>query len=125
MAVVVTALLEVEKSGKEFLYRTAASFVRTRTGLDHRTELLSKEELTSKNNHGGLFVIGSYVEKTSLQVEALFNKTDITAIEVHVDALLDPLRRQMRNSPGGRRDLDSTFGGQRYGNLHQQAIDYR
>ena len=34
------------------------------------------------------------MEKTSLQVEALLNKTDITAIEVHVDALLDPLRRQ-------------------------------
>jgi uncharacterized protein YgbK (DUF1537 family) len=98
MAVVVTALLKVEKSGKEFLYRTAASFVRTRTGLDHRTKLLSKEELTSKNNHGGLFVIGSYVEKTSLQVEALFNKTDITAIEVHVDALLDPLRRKMETA---------------------------
>jgi uncharacterized protein YgbK (DUF1537 family) len=94
MAVVVTALLEVEKSGKEFLYRTAASFVRTRTGLDHRAKLLEKSELTSNNKHGGLFVIGSYVEKTSLQVEALFNKTNITAIEVHVDALLDPLRRQ-------------------------------
>jgi uncharacterized protein YgbK (DUF1537 family) len=94
MAVVVTALLEVEKSGKEFLYRTAASFVRTRTGLDHRTKLLAKDELTSNNSHGGLFVIGSYVKKTGLQVEALLSKTDITAIEVHVDALLDPLRRQ-------------------------------
>jgi uncharacterized protein YgbK (DUF1537 family) len=95
MAVVITALLEVEKSGKEFLYRTAASFVRTRTGLDHGTELLSKEELTSSNSNGGLFVIGSYVKKTSLQVEALFHRTNITAIEVHVDALLDPQRRKM------------------------------
>ena len=47
MEVIVTALLEVEKNGKEFLYRTAASFVRTRTGLDHRTKLLAKDELTS------------------------------------------------------------------------------
>lgn len=94
MEVLVTALLKVEESGKEFLYRTAASFVRTRTGLDHRAELLSKNELVCDNDHGGLFVIGSYVEKTSLQVKALFNKTDIKAIEVQVDALLDPLRNK-------------------------------
>lgn len=92
MAVLVTALLEIERCGKEFLYRTAASFVRTRTGLDHRISLLSKRELTSNNNHGGLFVIGSYVEKTSFQVAALFSKTKTKPIEVYVDALLDPLR---------------------------------
>ncbi|MGB3210402.1 MAG: four-carbon acid sugar kinase family protein [Desulforhopalus sp.] len=94
MEVLVTALLEVENSGKEFLYRTAASFVRTRTGLDHRTELLSKGELTSANNHGGLFVIGSYVNKTSLQVTALLNSTNIKAIEIRVDTLLDPVRNK-------------------------------
>ena len=93
MEVIVSALLMVERDGKEFLYRTAASFVRTRTGLDHRTELLTRSELISDNQHGGLFVIGSYVEKTSLQVQALLTETNVTAIEVEVDALLDPTRR--------------------------------
>jgi uncharacterized protein YgbK (DUF1537 family) len=92
--VVVAALLKVEGAGKEFLYRTAASFVRTRTGHAHQLELLSKEELTSRNSHGGLFVIGSYVKKTSRQVEALLNKTDTIAVEARVDVLLHPVRNK-------------------------------
>jgi len=88
--VVVAALLMVEKEGKEFLYRTAASFVRTRMGLDHRSELLSRSELLGDNRHGGLFIIGSYVEKTSLQLKALLSQTQVKAILVEVEALLDP-----------------------------------
>lgn len=95
MEVFVAALLKVERDGREFLYRTAASFVRTRTGLDHRAELLKKEDLTSLNEHGGLFVIGSYVPKTSQQVETLLSKTNIKAIEVQVEALLDPDKKNI------------------------------
>ncbi len=90
MEVLVVALLEVEAAGKEFLYRTAASFVRTRTGLDHRAGLLERDDLVSESDYGGLFVIGSYVEKTSQQVKALFEKTDIRPIEIDVHKLLDP-----------------------------------
>ena len=92
--VIVAALLMVEKDGKEFLYRTAASFVRTRTGLDHQTKLLSRTELAIDNHHGGLFIIGSYVEKTSLQLKSLLAKTQVKAIEVEVTALLDPVLSQ-------------------------------
>jgi uncharacterized protein YgbK (DUF1537 family) len=92
MEVLVSGLLDVESSGKEFLYRTAASFVRTRTGMDHRGAMLTKDDLTSGSRHGGLFVIGSYVEKTSRQVKALFAKTNIATIEVRVNALLDPAK---------------------------------
>jgi len=88
--VLVSALLMVEKEGKEFLYRTAASFVRTRTGLAHQTELLSRTELADDNHHGGLFIIGSYVEKTSLQLQALLARAQVKAIEVEVGALLEP-----------------------------------
>jgi uncharacterized protein YgbK (DUF1537 family) len=93
MEVLVMALIEVENQGKEFLYRTAASFVRTRTGLDETGGLLSKNELISDSSHGGLFVIGSYVAKTTSQVNALFKQSDITPIEVQVATLLDPDRR--------------------------------
>jgi uncharacterized protein YgbK (DUF1537 family) len=91
--VLVAALLMVEKDGKEFLYRTAASFVRTRLGFDHRSELLSRSELLGDNQHGGLFIIGSYVEKTGLQLKALL-ETQANALEVEVEALLDPALRQ-------------------------------
>lgn len=98
MEVLVTALLEVENNGKEFLCRTAASFVRTRTGMDHRGALLAKEDLTSGSRHGGIFVIGSYVEKTSRQVMALFTGTDIETIEVRVKNLLDPVKKRMETT---------------------------
>lgn len=93
MEVLVSALIQIEKQGKEFLYRTAASFVRTRTGLDENNPLLTKNELTRTSSCGGLFVIGSYVEKTSFQVQALLEQTDILGIEVMVEALLSPAHK--------------------------------
>ena len=89
MEVVVSALIKVEKEGYEFLYRTAASFVRSRIGLDAGDGLLSGDQLSTPSVHGGLFVIGSYVPKTTSQVSALFDLTDIAAIEVQVEELLD------------------------------------
>ena len=93
MEVVVSALQLVENSGKEFLYRTAASFVRTRTGLDQYGGLLKKDELVTTSRHGGLFVIGSYVEKTTHQIDVLFDTTDIVPIEINVEALLDEIQQ--------------------------------
>ena len=93
MEVVVSALIEVENDGYEFLYRTAASFVRSRIGLDAGDGLLAGDQLVSPSDNGGLFVIGSYVPKTTSQVSALFDLTDVAAIEVQVDELLDASRR--------------------------------
>ena len=88
MEVVVTALMEAEAKGAEFLYRTAASFVRSRMGIAAGVGLLAPEQLVSDTDHGGLFVIGSYVPKTGKQVEALFNKTGVVPVEVMVTKLL-------------------------------------
>lgn len=89
MEVVVAALIQVEKEGYEFLYRTAASFVRSRIGLDAGDGLLSGGQLVNPSATGGLFVIGSYVPKTTSQTSTLFELTDIVPIEVQVEALLD------------------------------------
>jgi len=94
MEVVVSGLQNVENQGKEFLYRTAASFVRTRTGLDQFGGLLTKKELVTDSTYGGLFVIGSYVEKTSKQIKVLFDQTDIKPVEVIVERLLDEAKRK-------------------------------
>jgi uncharacterized protein YgbK (DUF1537 family) len=93
MEVVVSALITVENEGYEFLYRTAASFVRSRLGLDAGDGLLSGTQLVNPSANGGLFVIGSYVPKTTAQTNALFELTDIVPIEVKVDELLDERRR--------------------------------
>jgi uncharacterized protein YgbK (DUF1537 family) len=91
MEVLVTALLEVENIGKEFLCRTAASFVRTRTGMSRREGLLAGEDLGRGSRQGGLYVIGSYIEKTSRQIQELIGRADMTAIEIRVRDLLDPI----------------------------------
>ena len=94
MEVLVTALLDVESSGKEFLCRSAASFVQIRIGMGHRSNLLSRVGLTTESNHGGLFVIGSHIEKTSLQVKALITQAQVFAIEVSVREILNPARNK-------------------------------
>jgi uncharacterized protein YgbK (DUF1537 family) len=93
MEVLVAALISVEKEGYEFLYRTAASFVRSRIGLDAGEGLLSGNDLVTSSKNGGLFVIGSYVPKTTSQVAKLFELTDISSVEVRVPLLLDPSKR--------------------------------
>jgi len=94
MEVIVDALITVEKEGCEFLYRSAASFVRTRIGIDAGSGLLPGNELVSDSDAGGLFVIGSYVPKTTAQVASLFAQTDIVQVEVRVSALLDETTRE-------------------------------
>lgn len=93
MEVVVSALIAVENEGYEFLYRSAASFVRSRIGLDAGDGLLPGDRLVTPSSNGGLFVIGSYVPKTTTQVSALFELTDIVPLEVRVDELLDDDKR--------------------------------
>ncbi|MBT8329183.1 MAG: hypothetical protein KJN87_05710, partial [Desulfofustis sp.] len=95
MEVVVAALIQVEKEGYEFLYRTSASFVRSRIGLDAGDGLLSGDDLVNPSDNGGLFVIGSYVPKTTAQTTALFELTDIVPIEVKVDELLDDDKKHL------------------------------
>lgn len=87
--VVVAGLIKAGEKGKHFLYRTAAAFVRVMTGVAPKLEFLSREELVSDSSSGGLFVVGSYVPKTTAQVTALIEETDIVPIEIHVEKLLD------------------------------------
>ncbi|GAA0181455.1 four-carbon acid sugar kinase family protein [Clostridium sediminicola] len=86
--VFVKGLLEAEGSGKKFLYRTSSSFVKTRAGNISRN-LLSKEELNVNKGGGGLLIVGSYVPKTTKQVQTLINETDIESIEIDVSLLID------------------------------------
>ncbi len=93
MQVLVAGLLRAETAGKRYLYRTAASFVQARAGLETRP-LLIASDLSLPATGGGLVIVGSYVPKTTRQVEALLNSTPITDIEVSCEALLNPSQRQ-------------------------------
>lgn len=92
LEVLVYALLQAEAQGKRFLYRTAASFVQIRAGLATRP-LLTAADLALPQHGGGLFVAGSYVPKTTGQVNALLAVPELARAELDVRALLDPGRR--------------------------------
>lgn len=92
LEVFVAGLLQAEAAGKKFIFRTAASFVRVRAGIAPR-DLIHRQELTAANQHGGLFVVGSYVPKTTAQLTALLTKTDVVPVEITVSHILDAARR--------------------------------
>jgi len=81
-------LLAAEARGQRFLYRTAASFVRVRAGLSPRP-LLTRTGLGLPETGGGLIVVGSYVPRTTTQVNALLAQPGMVSVEVRVEALLD------------------------------------
>jgi uncharacterized protein YgbK (DUF1537 family) len=77
---------------RRFVFRTAASLVRIRAGITQR-DLLDRTELTVGNDSGGLFVVGSYVPKTSDQLAVLRSQEGMVDIEVNVNDLLDDARQ--------------------------------
>jgi uncharacterized protein YgbK (DUF1537 family) len=87
LAVFTAGLLAAEHAGKQFLYRTAASFVASRCGLEPRQPVTAKDlELGAG---GGLIIAGSFVPKTTAQINMLLAETDTAAIELEVQELLE------------------------------------
>jgi uncharacterized protein YgbK (DUF1537 family) len=75
-------------SGVSIVFRTAASFVKV-ISATATIALLEKEELVKTDSkNGGLIVAGSYVTKTTEQLEALQKKYPIETIEVSVTELM-------------------------------------
>jgi uncharacterized protein YgbK (DUF1537 family) len=93
MEVFTQGLLEAEAGGQKFVYRTAASFVRVRAGLEARP-LLTRDDFDLQGSSGGLIVVGSYVPRTTSQVNSLLIHPGIKGIEISVEALLDMQNRQ-------------------------------
>jgi len=94
MEVFVAGLLQAESAGKDFIYRTAASFVRVRGGLGPHP-LLSADQLGLYGDQtGGLIVAGSYIRKSSEQINAVISLPGVTAIEVSVPGLLEEAQRK-------------------------------
>lgn len=91
LEVVVLGALQAEARGRRLLYRTAASFVALRAGLAPRP-LLGAAEL-GLGPGGGLVVVGSYVPKTTGQLEELLRLGGVRPVELEVAAVLDDARR--------------------------------
>lgn len=91
LEVVALASLIAEERGAQFTYRSAASFARARAGIAPKallTNLDLRNVTNSSSSNGGLIAVGSYVPKTTEQLQALLD-AGAHAIEVNVEALLN------------------------------------
>jgi len=87
LEVFVMGVLLAEKKGKRFLYRTSATFVSIRAGIaPGHIFKPGKEQVVSP--HGSLVVVGSYVPKTTSQLDYLLAKGNHQSIEINVPELL-------------------------------------
>ncbi|KAA8542841.1 hypothetical protein F0562_023993 [Nyssa sinensis] len=89
MAVFAAGMIQAELKGKRFLCRTAASFVSARIGIIPKAPILPKDLGIDKGRSGGLIVVGSYVPKTTKQVEELKLQCGhiLRTIEISVEKL--------------------------------------
>jgi uncharacterized protein YgbK (DUF1537 family) len=95
MAVFVAGLLAAEEEGQRFLFRTAASFVKVRGGVPDR-ELLTAREIFAhetvgprmRGTAGGLIAVGSYVDKTTRQLERARRLPGLVPVELSVRRIL-------------------------------------
>jgi uncharacterized protein YgbK (DUF1537 family) len=108
---VVLGLLQTEAEGKRFVYRTGASFVRARAGIDARP-LLRRNELLGANAPRparGLVVVGSHVRRTTEQLQRVLLAPETTGIEVAVRELLHGDDDRAREVTRVRRQVDDAL----------------
>jgi len=97
LEVLAVGVLKAEARGARLLYRTAASFVRVRGGVAPR-QLLVSGDLWRRcdpvlGETGGLVIVGSYVARTSAQLEAALARPGVIGIEARVPNLLNVAAR--------------------------------
>ncbi len=88
LEVVALGVEAAEAGGKKLLYRTSASFVKVRAGIDDRP-LLTRLEM-KPGSAAGLVAAGSYVQRTTDQVERLRASGRVRPVEISVPGLLSP-----------------------------------
>jgi uncharacterized protein YgbK (DUF1537 family) len=89
--VFVWGLMRAESQGQRFVFRTAASFVKVRGGIPDRGLLTSEELLGSDRVEGvgGLTLVGSYVQRTTQQLNAALELSGTVGLELCVSRILD------------------------------------
>jgi len=83
------ALIKAIQAGKQFLFRTAASFTKIIGHIPDKG-LLSKDDMIISDSTGaGLIIVGSHVNKTTQQLNELFTLDFVKQIEFNSDLVLD------------------------------------
>lgn len=71
VTVFLDAYYDALESGKEFLFRSAASLVKALEGITHQPLLDCKAVLAGHGSAGGIIIAGSHVRRTTLQLQYL------------------------------------------------------
>ena len=104
LEVVVMGLLLAEKEGKKFLYRSSATIVPIRAGMESgRIYHSSKKEISS---NGVLVIVGSHVPKSTSQLNWLLSTGRFKDIEIDVNAILHPTGSSS-TTPGISKRIDA------------------
>lgn len=83
------ALYRAMAKGKQYLFRTAAAFVKVMGGISDKPLLTRKEMITCENTNGGIVVVGSHTMKTTSQLEELRKVPGLEFLEFNSDLVLD------------------------------------
>jgi len=96
MEVFVLGLLEAEEAGRRFLFRTAASFVKIRGGVEDRGLLTSRELFPQgvPTDVGGLIIVGSHVQRSTEQLQIARKLDKLVSLELSVPSILNSQTRQ-------------------------------
>jgi len=76
-----TALMRAIKSGKNFVFRTAACFAKVIGGVADRPLLTREELVQADNTNGGLIMVGSHMKKSTEQLKQLMQIKSVQFIE--------------------------------------------
>ena len=88
------ALYRAMAQGKQFLFRTAAGFVKELGAITDKPLLTRREMITGDIAAGGIVMVGSHTQKTTSQLEALKTLPGIQVIEFNSDLVLEEERFQ-------------------------------
>lgn len=83
------ALTKAIENGKQFLYRTAASFTKIIGHISDKDLLSSEQVILGSKKSGGLIIVGSHVNKTTQQLNELLKLDAVRPIEFNSDLVLD------------------------------------
>lgn len=86
----VLALVKAMKSGKQFMFRSAAALTKVIGGVSDKALLTREELIQEETKHGGLILVGSHVKKTTEQLEVLKTSDFIEFIEFDCHLVLHP-----------------------------------
>lgn len=87
LEVVTLGLLQAQRQGQCFLFRTAASYVRVRAGLRGRPVLILNE-MNCKGGSSGLVIVGSHVPRSTEQLDHVLQHAKVQSVELDVETIL-------------------------------------